>query len=133
MQLARKALAALLWLYLLGVVVQFLLAGLGLPQLGDQGMGGHEALGYAGLHFTPVLFLVIGVIARLSVITLVALLVFAVLAVLQPFWATEFQGEALASLHVLGALVLLGMAHALARMVTRQAREEGAPARSESA
>lgn len=122
MELARKALAALLWLYVLGVLVQFFLAGLGLPELGDEGMDAHEGFGYSALHLTPILFLIIAFFAKVSKVTLIALFVFAVIAFLQPIWASEFQGEFLASLHILGAAVILGMAHSLARMVTRQMR-----------
>ena len=127
MDLARKALVALLWLYVIGVLVQFFLAGLGMPQLGDGSMDAHEAFGYSALHFTPILFLILAFVAKMPKRMLIMMLVFAVLSVVQPFWATEFQGEALAAMHILGAAIILGMAHALATMATRHMR--GEPAR----
>ena len=90
MELARKALAGLLWLYVIGVLVQFFLAGLGLPQLGNEGMDAHEAFGYSALHFTPILFLIIAVVAKMPKRMLAMMLVFAVISVVQPIWAAEF-------------------------------------------
>lgn len=122
MEIAGKALMALLWLYVVGVLVQFFLAGLAMPQLGDQGWETHRAFGWSALHVTPIIFLVLGAVAKLPRVTLIMLAVFAVVSILQPFWATEFEGEAIAALHVLGAAIILAMAHALARIVTRQVR-----------
>lgn len=126
MLLARRALAGLAWLYVLGVAIQFLLAGIGSPQLGGESMDAHEAVGYSALHVTPILFIVLAVVGKSSRSLLILTVVFAVIAFVQPFWATEFQGEFLASLHVLGALVIFVLAHSLARMATREMR--GAPA-----
>ena len=120
MEMARKSLVVLLWLYVLGVLVQFFLAGLGTAELGDRSMEAHRGFGYAALHITPIIFLVIAAVAKLPKPTLVMMAVFAVVAIVQPFWASEFQGEAIAALHVLGAAVILGMAHMLARLVMRQ-------------
>ena|SRR5690606_28157625 len=122
--MARKVLAGLLWLYVLGVFVQFFLAGIGLPELGGEGMDAHEGFGYSALHLTPILFLIIAFFAKVSKRLLALLFVFAVIAFVQPIWAAEFQGEFLASLHILGAAVILAMAHALATMATRQMRGE---------
>jgi hypothetical protein len=123
-ELARKALAGLLWLYVIGVLVQFFLAGLGLPQLGDEGMGTHEDFGWSALHLTPILLLIIAFVAKVSKRMLALMLVFVVITFVQPLWASEFQGEAIAALHILGAAVILAMSHALAMMATRHMRGE---------
>lgn len=127
--MARKILAGLFWLYLIGVVVQFFLAGLGLPELGGEGMDAHEGFGYSALHLTPILFLIIAFFAKVPLPMLILMVVFAVIAFLQPIWAAEFRGEFLASFHILGAAIILMMAHMLARMATRHMR--GEPAMSE--
>lgn len=124
--MARKVLAALLWLYVAGVLIQFFLAGLGLPELGGEGMDAHEGFGYSALHLTPILFLVIAFFAKVSKRMLGMMVAFAVIAFVQPIWASEFQGEFLAAMHILGAAIILGMAHALATMATRQMRQESA-------
>jgi hypothetical protein len=51
----RRIFAALAWLYFSGVLVQFFLAGSGLPALGGAGMDAHAEFGYIALHMTPVL------------------------------------------------------------------------------
>jgi hypothetical protein len=122
--MARKILAGLFWLYLIGVLVQFFLAGLGLPQLGNEGMDAHEGFGYSALHLTPILFLIVAFFAKVSKTMLILMVVFAVIAFVQPIWAAEFDGEALAALHILGAAIILMMAHMLATMATRHMRGE---------
>jgi hypothetical protein len=122
--MARKILTGLLWLYLIGVLVQFFLAGLGMPELGGEGMDAHEGFGYSALHLTPILFLIIAFFAKVSKRMLILMVVFAVIAFVQPIWASEFSGEFLASMHILGAAVILMMAHMLATMATRQMRGE---------
>lgn len=119
MQIARRVLVGLTWLYVLGVAIQFWLAGIGLPELGGESMEAHEAFGYSALHLTPILFIILAVVAKAPRTTIVLTVAFAVVAFLQPIWAAEFQGEFLASLHILGALVVFALAHTLARQATR--------------
>ena len=126
MAIARKALVGLAWFYVLGVAVQFFLAGLGLPQLGGEGMDAHEALGYSALHLTPILFIVLAVIAKAGRNVIALTVVFAVVSFLQPIWVVEFEGEFLASFHILGALVIFVLAHTLARQATHLLRSESA-------
>jgi hypothetical protein len=122
MAIARKVLVVLAWLYLLGVVVQFFLAGLGLPELGGEGMDAHEGLGYSALHLTPILFIIAGLVGRVGRELMVSIVIFAVVAFVQPIWAAEFQGEFLASFHILGAAVILAMSYEIARRATRIAQ-----------
>lgn len=126
MALARRVLVVLAWLYVFGVVVQFFLAGLGLPELGGEGMGAHEALGYSALHLTPILFIIVGLFAKVGRELLVLLVVFALISFVQPIWAAEFQGEFLASFHILGAGVLLAISYEVARRATRLMQAETA-------
>jgi hypothetical protein len=118
MNIARKILVGLAWLYVLGVVIQFFLAGLGLPQLGGEGMEAHEGFGYSALHLTPILFIILAFVARAPNNLKILTVVFAVISFVQPIWASEFEGEILASLHILGALVIFALAHTIARQAT---------------
>ena len=122
MAIARKILAALAWLYVLGVVIQFFLAGLGLPELGGEGMEAHEGLGYSALHFTPILFLIAAFFAKVGRELMILIDVFIVVALVQPLWASEFQGEFLASFHIIGAAVILALSHEIAQRATRLMR-----------
>ncbi len=124
MALARKVLAGFAWLYVLAVAAQFFVAGLAL--LGGEGQDAwdiHEAFGYSALHLTPVLMLVLAFVAKASRTLLVLTFVFAVVSFLQPLWVAEFRGEFLGSFHILGALVVLALAHAVAERSTALARE----------
>jgi hypothetical protein len=126
MAIARKALVGLAWLYVLGVAVQFFLAGLGLPELGGEGMEAHEGFGYSALHLTPILFIILAVVGKAGRNVIGLTVVFAVIAFVQPIWAVEFQGEFLASMHILGALVIFALAHMLAKQATQLLRSESA-------
>lgn len=118
---ARRVFVGLMWLYVLGVVVQFFLAGLGV--LGGRSFEAHEAVGYSALHLTPVLILLIGFLGRLPWNLLALTFVFGVVAFLQPIWVAEFRDELLGALHVLGALVIFVLAHTIAQRSTRLLRE----------
>ena len=125
MNIARKILVGLAWLYVLGVAIQFLLAGIGLPQLGNEGMEAHEGFGYSALHLTPILFIILAFIAKAPRNLIILIFVFAVIAFVQPIWAGEFEGELIASLHILGALVIFALAHTIARQATELMRRGG--------
>jgi hypothetical protein len=119
---ARKVLMALAWLYVLGIALQFLFAGLGL--LGGETFELHEAFGYAALHFTPILLIIAAAVGRVGTTLLVLTIVLTVVSIIQPFWVTEFRDEFLGSFHVLGALVLFALAHAVAQRATALVKTE---------
>ena len=122
MLIARRVLLVLSWLFVLGVVVQFFLAGLG--TLGGESMDAHEALGYMVLHFFPVIMLVVAFFARVPRTVLVLTLVLAVVTFVQPIWVTEFRGEFLGAMHILGAAIILALGYAVASSMTRFVRSE---------
>ncbi|MGB8360981.1 MAG: hypothetical protein WCE80_06230 [Acidimicrobiia bacterium] len=125
----RRIYAGLAWLYLTGVVAQFALAGLGLPQLGGAGMAAHADFGYIALHLTPILLVIASLVGRVGrrliwlTVTL-ALVVFA-----QPIWVTVFRGTWVAALHIVGAGVVLVLSWQVARGATSAARVPGEPGR----
>jgi hypothetical protein len=126
MTVVRRVFAVLAWVYLAGVVVQFFLAGLGLPQLGGEGMGAHAEFGYIALHLTPILLILGSTIGRTGRVLIVWTVVLAVVAFVQPIWVAGFQGRVLASMHVLGAVALLAVSYHVARLATSKVRAEAA-------
>lgn len=133
MAVARKILVGLAWLYVLLVAVQFFIAGLML--LGTESADTladyrdiHEGLGYAVLHLSPILMLIVAAIGRVGRNLLILIFVFAVIVFVQPIWVAEFSGEFLGSLHVIGALVIAALAHEIAQRATRLLRAEPAGA-----
>lgn len=126
MTVLRRVLAVLAWAYLAAVVVQIFLAGLGLPQLGGEGMGIHVDFGYTAVHMTPILLILFAAISRAGKALILWTVATGVVAFVQPIWVTSFRGEVLASLHVLGALVLLALSFQVARLATARMRVEAA-------
>lgn len=122
MKTARMALVALAWLYVLGVVIQFFLAGLGLPELGGEGMSAHNDFGYSALHLTPIIFIILAFVAKAPRSVIGLTFVFAIVAFVQPIWTSEFDGEFIAAFHVIGALVIFVLAHTLAKQATQLLR-----------
>ncbi len=124
MALARTAYVALAWLFVLGVVIQFLLAGLGV--MADEGMGAHAGLGDALTVVTVVLFL-LAFVGRMGRVIIGGSAVLFLLVLLQSLWADDdLDPEALRSLHVLAALAIFAVGHYLAQTATRQRRREAA-------
>jgi hypothetical protein len=121
---AQRILVVVSMLFLLGIVLQFFFAGLAL--LGGEDWDLHKSFGWAALHFTPVLILVVAYLAKVGRVTLFLALALAIIALIQPFWVTEFRGEFLGSMHVLGALVIFTLAHHVSQRAMREMRRAGA-------
>ena len=118
MEIARKVLMGLAWLYVLGVVVQVFLAGY--PLLGGgSSFDAHVGFGWSALHLSPVLLLIAAFIGKVPQRLLMVIGLFVVVAFLQPIWVSAFRGEILGSLHVVGALVVFTLAHYIAQQSTR--------------
>jgi hypothetical protein len=121
---AKRILVIVSFLFLIGVILQFFFAGLGL--LGGEDMDLHEGFGWSALLLTPVLILVVAYLAKVGRTTLFLALALAIVSLVQPFWASEFRGEFLGSMHVLGALVIFTLAHHVAQRAMRDMRGAGA-------
>ncbi len=127
--LIRKIYAGLAWLYLTGVVAQFALAGLGLPQLGGAGMAAHADFGYIALHLTPILLVIASLVGRVGRRLIWLTLTLALVAFAQPVWVTEFRGSWVAALHIVGAGVVLVLSWQVARGATSLVRVDREPGR----
>jgi hypothetical protein len=127
--LIRKIYAGLAWLYLVGVVVQFALAGLGLPQLGGAGMTAHADFGYIAVHLTPILLVIASLVGRVGRRLIWLTVTMALVAFAEPIWVTEFRGSWVASLHIVGAGVVLVLSWQVARSATSLVRVPREPDR----
>lgn len=119
---AKRILVIASMLFLLGVVLQFFFAGLAFLGTEEPDWDLHRAFGMSALFVTPVLILVVAYLAKVGRVTLFLCVALVVLALIQPFWVTEFQGEFLGSMHVLGALVIFTLAHHVALRAMREMR-----------
>jgi hypothetical protein len=106
---ARLLLFGLSAIYLVGVVVQFFLAGLGVFGSGD--FDPHRALGFA-LAVTSLILLVLAFVGRVSHELMALAAILLVLNVAQMFLA-RVDIDAVAALHVVNALVIAAAAAVL--------------------
>jgi hypothetical protein len=123
---ARRILVIISMLFMIGVILQFFFAGLALLGGNEGDWDLHKTFGWAALHFTPVLILVVAYLAKVGRVTLMLSLALAIIALIQPFWVTEFRGEFLGSMHVLGALVIFTLAHHVSLRAMREMRGSSA-------
>lgn len=115
-----KIFVGLAWLYLLGVAVQFLLAGLIIFDSGSP--DAHEGLGWSIMHLAPVLMLILAFAAKFPSNLVIMTAVLMVIVLVQPFWASEFRDEFLGSMHVLGGMVIALLSHMIAQRATQLVR-----------
>jgi len=114
MALARTSFQWLVWLYILGVVIQFFLAGLGV--MGGEDIEPHEALGSL-LTLVSLILLVLALVGKegRAVIGMCGALL--VLAVLQSVWAQIDEPLFLRAFHVFDALLIAAIAQHLGQRV----------------
>jgi hypothetical protein len=116
MKWAQVAFQVLAWLFVLGVAIQFLLAGLGV--LGGEGIGAHRDMGYIALHLVPILMLVAAVIGRMGRLIIGLTVLVFVLVFIQPIFADpDLDPQWLRSFHVLNALFIFVLGYHLAQRV----------------
>ncbi|HLF72051.1 MAG TPA: DUF6220 domain-containing protein [Dehalococcoidia bacterium] len=115
MVVAAKIYQWLIWLVLLALPVQFLLAGLGV--MGGEEIDPHQGLGSLIQLIVIVLFLV-SLLGRMGKPTIMMTLTLLVLSILQSIWAAEdLDPQWLRSLHVLDALLMSALVYHLATRV----------------
>ena len=130
MQIWRYLFAASAVLFLVGVVVQILLAGWGITGLGGQGMNTHIQFGY-WLSLVPVIPLILAWPAKAGRRTVVMCAVLLVITFVQTLLPSTAPGRAnvpwIAALHPITAFVVLGLGITIARRAVALARAELAP------
>jgi hypothetical protein len=127
----RIAFALVAWLFLLAIVVQVFLAGVGLFVPGFDMFAAHRQVGWL-LHGGPVLVLLAAAVAGAGRTTIWLSVALLVLVGFQPFLPTmRADLPWIAALHPVNALAIFGLAITIARRsvgLLRQPRESPAPA-----
>jgi hypothetical protein len=127
MQIWRYLLAATSVLFLVSVVYQVFLAGMGLPRLGGETMQTHIDFGYT-ISLAPVIPLILTWPARAgrgTAILCAALLVDAFVQTLLP--GARADAPLVAALHPVNALVVFGLSLLVARRAVALARRPASP------
>jgi hypothetical protein len=140
MQIWRYLFAASAVLFVIGVVVQILLAGWGMAGLGGQGMNTHIQFGYS-LSLAPIIPLILSWPAKAGRRTVVMCAVLLVITFVQTLLPSTAPGRVdvpwIAALHPITAFAVLGLGIAVVRRAMALARttevvaspaEEPAPA-----
>jgi Family of unknown function (DUF6220) len=111
---SRYAFALVVWLFLIGVVVQTLYAGLGLFD-GAANLEVHVGLGWT-LHLVPILVLIAAALGRVGRGTLMWSVALLLTVGIQPFLpGFRTSVPVLAALHPVNALLIFGVTALLAR------------------
>ncbi len=112
---AKPAFQWLAWLFLVGVGVQFFLAGLGLPMFGGDSIDPHKQFANV-LSLITVLLVLTAILAKLGRPIWVMAVVLFFLVGLQHLWADQTLKPAwLRSFHVFDAFLIAGIAFHLAQ------------------
>jgi Family of unknown function (DUF6220) len=128
MQIWRYLFAASAVLFVIGVVVQILLAGWGIAGLGGQGMRTHIDFGYT-LSLVPIVPLVLSWPARAGRQTIAMCAVLLVLTFVQTLLPTAPDGMPwVAALHPITAFIVLGLGIMVSRRAVTMARATAAAA-----
>ena len=119
MEWARIAYKVLAYLFLIGVAVQFLLAGIGLAELGGEGgtdLDPHREFGFIVLHIIPILMFLAALLGRMWPVPVLLTVLLFVLVFIQPFFTDpELDPRWIRGLHVLNALIIAALGHYLTR------------------
>jgi hypothetical protein len=111
---ARYAYVGLAWLFVVGVVVQVFLAGLGVFSTDPRDIALHVNLGWV-LHLWPVLILISATVGRVGRPTLLWVGALVATVLVQPFLpGLASTSEILAALHLVNALLIFWIAVKLA-------------------
>jgi Family of unknown function (DUF6220) len=116
MRWAQVAFQVLAWLFVLGVAIQFFLAGLGV--LGGEGIGAHRDWGFITLQLLPILMLIAAVVGRMGRLIIGLTVLLFVLVFIQSIFADpDWDPQWVRSLHVLNALFIFVLGYHLAQRV----------------
>jgi len=116
MAMAAKAYQALAWLFVLGVVIQFFLAGLGV--LGGESIEAHREWGFIVLHLIPILMFLAALIGKMGRTIIIMTVVLFVLVFIQPLFADpEMDPQWIRTFHVLGGLFIFMFGYHIAQRV----------------
>jgi dolichyl-phosphate-mannose--protein O-mannosyl transferase len=128
MRVVRQAYMVLAYLFVLGVVIQVFLAGLGI--FGDlrfaegDDLDPHRFFGFTVMSLIPILMFLAALVGRMRW-TFIGLSVLLFLMVFfQSFWIDHSNGRALKAVHPTMAIVMFALAHFLAQRAGRLVKGE---------
>lgn len=120
----RVIFAAAAWLFLVGVLVQVFLAGVGLFGLADW--TAHVSLGWT-LGSAPILLVLFALVARVRRSTVLLTVGLMIAAIIQPeLAAARTNAPVVAAFHPVNALLVFWLALVVARRATEAVRESTA-------
>ena len=112
--MAQVSFRLLSYLFLIAVVIQFFLAGLG--TLGGESIDAHRDWGFIVMHLLPLLMFGAAIWASMGKITITMVVLLFVLVLIQTFFADEgLDPMWIRSLHVLNGLAIFVLAHHIAQ------------------
>ena len=104
------------YLFLLAVMVQFFLAGMGIAKLGGESIEAHKVWGYAVLHLIPLLMFGTAIWAKMGRATIAMVFVLFVLVFIQPaFISDSVHTSWIRALHALNALFIFTLGFHIAQ------------------
>jgi hypothetical protein len=116
----RIVFAAAAWLFLVGVLVQVFLAGVGIFELADW--TAHVSLGWA-LGSAPILLVLFALVARVRRSTVLLTVGLMMAGIIQPeLAAARTDAPVVAALHPVNALLVFWLALVVARRATEEVR-----------
>ena len=116
MAMAAKVYQALAWLFVIAVVIQFFLAGLGV--LGGESITAHEDWGFIVLHLIPLIMLILAVVGRMGRAVIGMTVLMFVLVFIQPIFSDEeMDPQWIRALHVLNGLFIFILGYHIAQRV----------------
>jgi hypothetical protein len=98
------------YLFLIGVVIQFFLAGYGMTDLGNEGLDEHRDFGFIVLHIIPLLMFGAAIWAKMGRVTIIMVIVLFILIGIQPFFASEDR-DWVRALHVVNGLLIFTLGY----------------------
>lgn len=124
MKVARQVYAGLAWLFVLGVIIQVFLAGIGIFGNEHSDLDPHETFGFTVMSVIPVLMFIAALVGRMRWTFIGLSVVLFVLVGSQSAWVIEDNSRWIKAIHPTMSLVMFALAHFLAQRAMHLVRGE---------
>jgi len=115
MKIARQAYMGLAYLFVLGVVIQVFLAGIGIFGESGDDLNPHDSFGLTVMQLIPILLLVAALVGRMRWTFAGLSAVLILLVGLQSVWTSEDNSRWIKAIHPTMAIVMFALGHFLAQ------------------